>query len=297
MFEEAGDAEGAAFAWAIIGGGHWGRCEAAEAGAAWRRAVDLFDRAGNRWLASEYVGWLSSVWVWGPATCEDAMVALERLAEEAKGRPGAEFDVGTSIGTVLLMLGDLDGARRRFEASDRRMQELSLHLTLAHSSQQMGLLELLSGHPAAAEAVLRSGAEVLERIGSSTLSIVAAFHAQALYALGRLEEADEAARKALAYDDVASKVIALGVRAAIEARRARFDAAEQLAHEGISIIDATDFTVDRADARVALAEVLELAGRRSESADVTREALALYEEKGNVLQAGHAHERLDRLTD
>ena len=55
------------------------------------------------------------------------------------------------------------------------------------------------------------------------------------------------------------------MRAAIEARRARFDAAEQLARDG-------------------------------QAADVTREALALYEEKGNVLQAGQARERLDRLT-
>jgi tetratricopeptide (TPR) repeat protein len=85
------------------------------------------------------------------------------------------------------------------------------------------------------------------------------------------------------------------VRAMVAARAGRFDDAERTAREALSIIDGTDFIVDRGDARIGLAEVLELAGRREEAVELATEALGLYEAKGNVLQAGHAKGRLERL--
>jgi tetratricopeptide (TPR) repeat protein len=133
-------------------------------------------------------------------------------------------------------------------------------------------------------------------MGSDALSIISAFHAEALYALGRYDEADDAAVKAAAFEDTSSTTIGLSVQGMVAARRGRFAEAEELAARAIATIDETDFIVDRADARSALAEVFELAGRIEEATAVARDALALYEEKGNVLQAGHARARLDRLT-
>ena len=235
LFERAGDAAGAAYSWALIGGTLWGRCRAREAGAAWRRAVDLFNAAGNRWLASEYLGWLSSVAVWGPTPCDVALRDLESLAEEARGTPSSELEVAASVGTVLMMLGDLEGARRRFEASDHGMRELGRALPLAHSSQQLGLLELLSGNPLEAEAILGPASRVLEEMGSDALSIIAAFHAQVLYALGRYDEADDAAMKAIFFDDTSSTTIGLGVRGMVAARRGHLPEAEELARRAIAL--------------------------------------------------------------
>jgi tetratricopeptide (TPR) repeat protein len=296
VFERSGDAAGAATSWAVLGGLSWGRCQARHAETAWRRAIDLFRAAGNRWLESEYLAWLSSAPAWGPTPCETALRELEALAEEARGSPSAELDVAASVGTVLMMLGDLDGARARFEACGQRMRELGRTLPLAHSSQQLGLLELLSGRAAEAEAILGPSSRTLEQMGSDALSIISAFHAEALYALGRYDEADDAAVKAAAFEDTSSTTIGLSVQGMVAARRGRFAEAEELAARAIATIDETDFIVDRADARSALAEVFELAGRIEEATAVARDALALYEEKGNVLQAGHARARLDRLT-
>ena len=296
LFEREGDAAGAGFSWATIGSSLWTRCQARQAQAAWRRAVDLFDAAGNRWFADEYMGWMSSVCVWGPTPCNEALRDLEALAEEARGSPSAELEVAASIGTVLMMLGDLDGARLRFEAWDRGTQELGRRLPLAHGSQQLGLLELLSGNASEAEAILGPSSRVLEEMESDARSIIHAFHAHALYALGRYDEADDAAAKAAAMDDTSASTIGLGVRGMVAARRERYDEAEGLARQAIGAIDDSDFLVDRADARVALAEVLELAGRRDEAIEWARDALALYEEKSNLLQAGHVRARLDRLT-
>ena len=70
-----------------------------------------------------------------------------------------------------------------------------------------------------------------------------------------------------------------------------------MAREAVVQIDDGDFPSDRADARMALAEVLELAGTADEAAaDAIREAIALYEGKGNVLQAGTARAKLAELT-
>jgi hypothetical protein len=56
-----------------------------------------------------------------------------------------------------------------------------------------------------------------------------------------------------------------------------------LARQAVHIAEETDFLSMQADTRVALAEVLTLAGRPAEDAEAPlREALDLYERKGNL---------------
>src|SRR5204862_7020289 len=143
-FDDAGDVAGVAMASATIGNLAWGRCRARDAAGAWRRAIDGFRTTGNKLLSSEYIGWMSSTIVWGPTPCDDAVRELQALAEEAHGSPIAEADVNASLGDISMFLGDLDGARARFEQADRMKRETGRMLSLAHSSQQIGLLEMLS---------------------------------------------------------------------------------------------------------------------------------------------------------
>jgi class 3 adenylate cyclase/tetratricopeptide (TPR) repeat protein len=296
-FDAAGDLAGAAIAWAAVGSFAWSRCHAEEAATAWRRAIDGFRATGNKLRSSEYLGWLASSVVWGPMPCRDGVLTLQALADEAHDEPVAVSDISESLGTIRLLLGEVDEARALFIEADRRKREMGRTLPLAHSSQQLGLLERLAGNAAESERILREGVTVLTEASSSAVAIVAAFHAESLYELGRYEEADRAAASAI--DgwgmDVASSVIGMRVRAMVAARAGRFDDAERTAREALSIIDGTDFIVDRGDARIGLAEVLELAGRREEAVELATEALGLYEAKGNVLQAGHAKGRLERL--
>ena len=56
---------------------------------------------------------------------------------------------------------------------------------------------------------------------------------------------------------------------------------------------ASDDLSQRGDALVNLAFVLERAGRTDEAADALREALALYQRKGNVVAGAQAHALLD----
>jgi len=296
-FDAAGDVAGAAIAWAAVGSFAWSRCHAEDAANAWRRAIDGFRATDDKLLASEYLGWLASSIVWGPIPCRDGVLALEALADEARDAPVAVSDISESLGTLRLLLGEVDEARALFVEADRRKREMGRTLPLAHSSQQLGLLERLAGNAAESERILREGVTVLTEASSSAVAIVAAFHAESLYELGRYEEADRAAATAIdAWAmDVASSVIGMRVRAMVGARAGRLDDAERTARKALAIIDGTDFIVDRGDARIGLAEVLELAGRRDEAVDEATEALRLYQAKGNVLQAGHARRRIDRL--
>ena len=51
----------------------------------------------------------------------------------------------------------------------------------------------------------------------------------------------------------------------------------------------------RGDALVDLATVLDRAGRVSDAAAALRDAIALYQRKGNVVSAARAHTSLERL--
>jgi hypothetical protein len=75
------------------------------------------------------------------------------------------------------------------------------------------------------------------------------------------------------------------VRARVLARRDERNEAKRIAREAVALADETDILEIRADARVALAEVLGLAGRQDEAARALAEAAELYEAKGIVIRA------------
>ena len=78
-------------------------------------------------------------------------------------------------------------------------------------------MELLAGDPAAAETSLRAGFDALERMGEKAfLSTTAAFLARAVFAQGRIDEADELAQLSAsltAPGDLLTQLLWRGVRA------------------------------------------------------------------------------------
>jgi hypothetical protein len=119
--------------------------------------------------------------------------------------------------------------------------------------------------------------------------------AEALYRQDRLEEADEMTRFSeefgMAADDPFSAAWML-VRGKILARRGSFDEGEELVRAGVAILAPTGYLNDRASSLVDLAEVLGRSGKREEAERGLRDALALFEQKGNVVSAAKVRERL-----
>jgi len=298
VFEGAGDDLGAGWAWCVLGSLSWGRSQASETETAWRRAVDLFRRAGDRHMMGEYLSWLASPATWGTMPAPDGLRQLDRLRLEAEGSLAVEAEIASDSSTLLWMVGEFEEARRVAKEGHQKRLELGRRIADAHASQNLGWLELMAGDAAEAERILGKGARDLHEFGSEGAGrLLSSMHAHALYALGRYDEADRAAAEGWdpQAEDVASNAICASARAMVAARRGAFEDAETLAREAIAMIDQGDFINDQADARMALAEVLQLAGRAPEAVEVVQEALERYRAKGNVTQTAIAESRLAEL--
>jgi ATP/maltotriose-dependent transcriptional regulator MalT len=157
---------------------------------------------------------------------------------------------------------------------------------------------LMAGNAAEAERVLGQGARDLHELGSEQAGrILSSMHAHALYALGRYDEAGRAVAEGWdpQAQDFASNAICASARAMVAARRGASEDAEKMARDAVAMIDQGDFINDQADARMALAEVLQLAGRVPEAAEAVQEALERYRRKGNATQSAMAEARLAEL--
>jgi tetratricopeptide (TPR) repeat protein len=131
---------------------------------------------------------------------------------------------------------------------------------------------------------------------SGFLSTTATFLAEALYAQGRDDEALEATRLTeshTAKGDVASEMGWKSVRAKILARRGDLQEAERLAREAVAVAQRTDQLQEAGDCFLALALVLQRAGRGEEAASAAARALATYERKGNLVSAGRARRLME----
>jgi tetratricopeptide (TPR) repeat protein len=155
---------------------------------------------------------------------------------------------------------------------------------------------LRSGDFANAEAFAREGMDALgpfnERGYTATMAGVLA---EALYRQGRFDEAArfcELTRDIGFADDLEVQVRWRYIYAKVLAQRKQFDKAEELAREAVARAARTDWYLTHADALVALADVLSLAGREEDAVQPLRGALELYERKQAVFEIERTRARL-----
>ncbi|MGZ4354900.1 MAG: adenylate/guanylate cyclase domain-containing protein, partial [Gaiellaceae bacterium] len=112
---------------------------------------------------------------------------------------------------------------------------------------------------------------------------------------GRIDEAARFAAEAertTRPDDIVSSAVWQGTLARVLARRGELAEAERLARAASAMAATTDMLTVRGDALLDLAAVLGAAGRAADRDDAVRTALALYERKGDVVDAARARELL-----
>jgi hypothetical protein len=158
---------------------------------------------------------------------------------------------------------------------------------------------MLAGDASAAESELRRSCELLGELGEVGYRWVAVGQlAASLYALERLDEADEWTRTAEAltpHEDVLSQMLWRQVRARVLARRREHEGALQLARESVALAEKTDMLNFHGNALADLAEVYALAGVAEHSRVELEHALVLYTQKGNRVAAERARRRLEIL--
>jgi tetratricopeptide (TPR) repeat protein len=198
---------------------------------------------------------------------------------------------------ALAMLGRFDEARALLASVRADLADRGAKLQLGVATAQVGVeLELLAGDPAAAATLGKEGCDLLENAGErSFLSTAAAYLAQALYALGDLEAAENRASSAAvlgASDDALTQTLSRQVRAKVLAAHGRHAEAEEVARQAIALADATDLLNVQADVYSDVADVLGLGGKADQARTALGQALGRYERKGNIVMAERTRLRL-----
>ena len=297
MFEDLEDERGLAKAWSLLGLFHLTKCEFGASEQAWEKAAAHAEAAGDERARLECLSWVPLV-VWGaPTPVDEGIRRCEHVLERAVGDRKAMSTALFTRGKLEAMRGRFDEARELVAQARSMLEEVALTVWTAGPLTQMaGWIELLAGDAAAAERDLRWGVETLREIGElSWLSTVAGILAEAGYAQGRYDEAEESLRiseETAGSDDAYSQVLLRGVRAKILARRGEAGDASSLAAEAVAIAHTTDSLFIQAFALASLGEALFVVGRSDEAVPALADAVEVCNRKGFTVGAQRARELL-----
>jgi class 3 adenylate cyclase len=295
--ESAGDDRALGRAWlclAHVKGGFYCQYKAMEDAAT--RAATHYKRSG--WSPSTALEFLGNALHYGPTPAEDAIAQCEALLREHEGDRGSEANVLVWMGGLEAMRGRLVEGRAHVARAESIYRELGLaNAATDLCNRVLAAIEMLAGRPAEAERALRESCELMQQLRhTALLATRAAELADAIYQQGRYEEAEgwtRVAQDSAGEDDLDAALCWTPVRAKILARQSRIEEAERLSNENLELVSHTDALNRHADSLLALAEILRIADRDDEAAEVTRSAVRFYEMKGNIVSAGRARSLLD----
>jgi DNA-binding SARP family transcriptional activator len=297
VFEAVGDERSLGRTWLMLSFVHGlMHCRHGAAADAAARALEHHRRSG--WPDSACLAYLAAAAQNGPSPTHEAIRLCRRLLAEAD--LGGEANVLAPLGELEAMRGRLPEARQLVTQARTTYDQLGQH-TLAeiNCAPIEGRIELLAGETAAAEQALRASYEALERMGGySYLATRAAELGDALYGLGRSDEAERLSRRAEklgATDDVLTQLLWRSLRARVLARQGRIVEAETLIDEAAQLAEETDALNLRAKVHLDRAEVLQLANRSDQAGASLEQAIELFELKGNLVAAGRARALLLQL--
>jgi DNA-binding SARP family transcriptional activator/tetratricopeptide (TPR) repeat protein len=299
-FEALGDDLGLARAWRLVAQANYLAKRAGSSVEAAERALVHARRADDPFEEREIVQYLLVALVLGPASAQEAARRCEQLLEEAAGDAVLEGDALGALAYHVAIQGHTARATKLLAESRRVIEAHGSWTLLPSYGVYFTVPALWESDPIAVERELRPVYETLTRIGGakSPLSSLAVLLAQAVYAQGRYDEAEDLALEARAASrpiDVQSETIWRTVAAKVLAQRSQHERALQLAREALTFVEQSDFVPVHAEALVDLAEVLHLAGRPEEAAPALEDAARLFELKGNVVSASRARVLLEEL--
>jgi tetratricopeptide (TPR) repeat protein len=259
---------------------------------AWEEASEraLFHYHRAAWPVTTCLQSVGAALFFGPRAADESILRCDALLTgEGIDRIG-EAHVTLWRGALQALGGGFDEARTAIEQARRTYDEFGQPILIAVScSFVAGFTEMLSCDYGAAEMILRASADDLEERGEEAhLATRAAELADALYAQERFAEAAEwtqIAQRHSASDDLSAQFTWRTVHAKVIASLGEPEEAEQLAREALDLVDRTDALNQRADVRLDLANVLRLGGRLDQAAETAREAVRLYQQKGNIVSA------------
>jgi tetratricopeptide (TPR) repeat protein len=238
-----------------------------------RRQIESWNEVGGAML-------------FGRTPVDEALAFLAEQLEWARERGLAAVEADALLGGPYLhsRLGRFDEARDQLERSKSICRELGIAYGLAEAHMAGAEMEMLLDDPDAAERELRDAIEVATQMGASYyVALYRTRIAHVLVALGREEDALAELEQARDVFEQAPKWKA--TRARVLANRGETDEAVTLARDAAASLAGSDDVTTHAEILVDLAEVLRAHGDLAGAVAALDEAIALHEEKGNVLPA------------
>jgi class 3 adenylate cyclase/tetratricopeptide (TPR) repeat protein len=301
--ERLGDDRGLADAWDLVTLGHLEEGNAAAANAANEHVLLHARKAGDRRREQAALVFDAQTISLGTTPVEAAISHVERRLSEAASASNqlGEGRLWIVLGDLRSQLGDHDEGRRLATDGLARLKELGHHTIAAGLTMLTADIDLRAGDAASVEAQLRPAYKALDALGDKGAGCgVAARLAAALYQQDRLDEAElftRASEEAAASSDVIAQIWWREVRAKVLARRGDESTALRLAREAVELSEPSDHLVMKGQAHEALGETLRLLGDADEARKAYERAVELYEEKGDVADAGRVLKQLEALTE
>lgn len=267
----------------------------------WRETQEAFERARSHARSAgadrdEAVAssMLFYCFVLGPEPAEDALRRSETIVAETRFRGVTGVGLA-ALGNLHAMRGSFDDARAALEESRQILEDLGQTRRLIEASFFAASAELLADQVDVAVEHLRRAKSAAAAAGQrGLLSSIDAHLAEALFALGRLEEAGGlalAAKGTAADDDVFVQMRWRPVYAKVLAHRGELDEALVLAAEAVGRAAMTDSLDAHAAALADHAEVLLLSEREEDGRRAAAAAADLYRQKGNAVGERRVRER------
>ena len=296
IFEQAGDEAGLTKAWRLLTWAHGTACRYGDAAQAAQRAFEHACRAGDKRQQSRSATAYPMAALLGPTPVDEAIARTEQLVEQVSGDRSAEALVLGQLAGLRALEGSFDAARSDIARAYAILEDLGLHAEIAGIDLDAWRVEMLAGELVPAEQRLRHAYEIFDEMGEKyLLSTVAGLLAQTVYALGRYDEVEPLGRttEELAVEgDIDTQSLWRCVRAKALAQQGRFEDAEALAREALSLVAETDASILEHATLLDLAEVQCLAGKDPEMRATLEAAFEVAQRKGSPVLAESARRPL-----
>jgi class 3 adenylate cyclase/tetratricopeptide (TPR) repeat protein len=283
-FTEIGDERGRAVAKRMLGATFWMECRAEAATAAYSRAREHAERAGDTALANEMTTQIGAAAIFGPTPVEEALARAEERLVAAAGKPIVEAQAKRGLGRLLALVGEFERARTLHDEGSETMHQAGLRDATMGGLQGRGFIERLAGDNDAAARYLRDGAEGFQRLGDRRyLGTMALNLVLVLLDLGQTDEAERWLEDALAEvnpADVVDAAFSAAARGRIAALRGEHEVGIQRAERAVELAETTDFSDVRTAMNLQHAAVLALVGRRDDAAAAYDRAIEITRAKG-----------------
>jgi predicted ATPase len=293
VFEASGDERGMARAWHVIATVEWDLGQAGKQLDALEHALDHAGRARASFETEEVLYSVTSAMVRGPIPVQEAIARAEGIIGEFPDNRGLEAYMSHALAHLWARLGEFDEARVGVDRYRGFLLDTGQMIDYWRAAEVRFDVEMLAGDVSAAAAAAEEAYANLSERGDRW-PYLCAFLAQARLALGRYTEATESAEIAASSANSIERALGLGVLARLRAREGDTAAAQELIDEAVAIVEGTDFLFDRGTVQLDRAEVMDLLGRSEEARAARERALAMFEEKGDLVSAARTRLLLER---